>query len=257
MPRAKVYTEDETTATPGDSAAQNSNGESGWEPEAPATPIGVGKHKGRHVDDGSGVCVKCGLVIADIKGTRTSSNAVGRPRSSNSLTIEMVASMLWLGAGVGLEHVQPSWPVVGVIGKPVEREDGTTGASPAKASGRVMQLEAAIAGKRIDKAIKGTVVAKFINAFLSMSGPWAELIPLFLPPLIIGGVAAWPSLVERFPVLRGMMVATMLPVLTEAAKLAEHQAALMGNLEAVSAESINNAMNVIASVLNNEEPTAN
>jgi hypothetical protein len=225
---------------------------SGWEAPASSTPIGTGRHKGRHMDDGNGVCLKCGLVIADIKGSRASSNVV-RPRTSNSLTIEMVASMLWLGAGLGLEHMPPTLPVIGVIAKPVEEGK----ASPAKASGRVMQLEASIAGKRIDKAIKGTVVAKFINALLSMSGPWAELIPLFLPPLIIGGVAAWPQLVERFPVLKGMLVATMLPVLTEAAKLAEQQSALMGNLEAVSAENIAQAVTVISGILSDEGPSGN
>jgi hypothetical protein len=254
MARPKVYADTESDADP---AAQSSDGAAGWEAPASSTPIGVGPHRGRHkyVD---GVCEKCGRKQSDAQAAqaqRTGSTSMGRPRTSNSLTIEMVASMLWLGGGIALEHQPPQTPVIGVIAQPVEREDGTTGASPAKASGRVMQLEASIAGKRIDRAIKGTVVAKFINALLSMTGPWAELVPLFLPPLIIGGVAAWPSVVERFPVLKGMMVAVMLPVLSEAAKLAEQQSELMGNLQAVSAENIAQAVSVIQDMLNNEGPS--
>jgi hypothetical protein len=250
VPRAKVYTDGDTVAE-GDSAAQNSNGEAGW--ETPQTPIGTGKHKGRHVDDGNGVCLKCGLVIADIQRRGTTSRTP-TPRASNSLTIEMVASMAWLGAGMGLQYLPKQTPIIGVIAQPVplRNEQGAQigkGVAPAVAAGRVMQLEASIAGKRIDKAIKGTVVAKFINALLNLSGPWAELVPLFLPPLIIGGVAAWPSILERFPWIKGMMVATMLPVLTEAAKLAEQQATLMGNLEAVSQENIAQAVSVIQDML--------
>jgi hypothetical protein len=243
MARGKVYLDTDTTETT-DTAAQSSNGAAGWE-DAP-TATATGKHKGRHVDDGNGICVKCGQPITQ----RTST--LGRPRSSNSLTIEMVASMMWLGGGIGLEHLPQTVPVIGVIAKPVEREDGSEGASPAKAAGRVMQLEAAIAGKRIDRAVRGTVVGKFINALLNISGPWAELVPLFLPPLLLGGAAAFPALVERFPVLKGMMVATMLPVLTEAAKLAEQQGALMQNLQSVNEETIAQTVNVIQDILSDK-----
>jgi hypothetical protein len=254
MPRTKVYVEGDPD-TSADSAAQNSNGDAGWEAPA-ATPIGTGKHKGRHMDDGNGVCLKCGLIIADIQ-RKGSTPRTGSTRSSNSLTIEMIASMAWLGAGIGLQHLPAQTPLIGVIAQPVALQDAEgrvigEGAAPSVAAGRVMQLEASIAGKRIDRAIKGTVVAKFINAILNMSGPWAELVPLLLPPLIIGGVAAWPSIVERFPVVKGMMIAAILPVLVEASKLAENQAALMSNLESVSQENIAEAVNVINSMLSPE-----
>lgn len=250
MARTKVY---EPAETVGDSAAQDSNGAAGWEAPASSTPIGMAPHKGRHTYR-DGICEKCGRIQSEAQESRpASSKSVGRPSTSNSLTIEMVASMLWLGGGIALEKLPEQTPIVGVIARPVEREDGSLGASPAKAAGKVMQLEASIAGKRIDRAIKGTVVARFINAILNATGPWAELVPLLLPPLILGGAAAFPAFVERFPVLKGMMVATMLPVLTEAAKLAEQQQALMGNLQTVSAENIASAVSVIQGILNNEE----
>jgi hypothetical protein len=255
MARPKVYDNVETSD---DAAAQNSNGDAGWEAPAASTPIGVGKHKGRHMDDGNGVCLKCGLVIADAqRKTATRSTGSTRSSSTNSMTIEMFASMAWLGAGLGLQHLPPQTPLIGVIAQPVALQDAEgrvigEGVAPAVAAGRVMQLEASIAGKRIDKAIKGTVVAKFINALLNMSGPWAELIPLLLPPLIIGGVAAFPALIERYPVLKGMMVASMLPILSEAAKLAEQQSTLMDNLEAVSQENVAQAWSVIQDVLKPE-----
>ncbi len=253
MAREKVYTPVETSD---DAAAQNSNGDAGWEAPAASTPIGVGKHKGRHMDDGNGVCLKCGLVISDIQ-RKGSTPRTGSPRVSNSMTIEMFASMAWLGAGLGLQHLPAQTPLIGVIAQPVALQDAEgrvigEGVAPSVAAGRVMQLEASIAGKRIDKAIKGTVVAKFINALLNMSGPWAELIPLLLPPLIIGGVAAFPALIERYPVLKGMMVASMLPILSEAAKLAEQQSALMDNLGAVSQENVAQAWSVIQDVLKPE-----
>jgi hypothetical protein len=243
VPRPKVYDNVETSD---DAAAQDSNGAAGWEATAAATPIGMGPHRGKHTYR-DGICIKCGQSQSDVqarqqaRGTRTSST----PRTSNSLTIEMITSMAWLGFGKGLELLPEQTPFIGVIATPTQ--EGM--AAPSQAAGRVMQLEASIAGKRIDRAIKGTVVAKFINAILNMTGPWAELVPLFLPPLLIGGAAAFPALIERYPWIKGMMVATMLPVLTEAAKLAEQQSALMGNLEAVSQENIAQAVSVINDML--------
>lgn len=247
---ARRITDDEREAT--DTAAQSSNGQSGWEePEIEAQPIGFAPHKGRHTYR-DGICIKCGRKESDEEKPKT----LAKARTSNNITLEMMASGVWLLAGVGLENLNPEWPVVGPVLKPiaspVEREDGSLGVAPSKAAGRMMQLEATIAGKRIDKALKGTVVAKFINALLNATGPWAELVPLILPPLIMGAVAAYPAIVERFPMVKALMVGTMLPVLKEAAKMADEQEALKEMVGSVDQESIAQAWHEVLKVMASE-----
>jgi hypothetical protein len=238
-----------------DTAAQDTDGASGWEDHpngsTEATPIGFAAHKGRHTFR-DGFCIKCGKAESEVSEGSAKSSSLTRGRSSNNLTIEMLASALWLGAGIGIENIPEQTPFIGIIAKPVERPDGSEGVAPTKATGRMLQLEASIAGRRIDKAIKGTIVAKFLNALLNASGPWAEIVPLLLPPLIMGVAAAYPAVIERFPALKALMVATMVPVLTEAAKLAEQQSELMGVLNQANEQTIAQAINEIQNIMKPE-----
>jgi hypothetical protein len=246
----------ETTEGTTDTGAQNGKG--GWEIPTEtdnATPLGTGELCGtpgapfkRHRWDGD-ICKRCGAVKSAVSasGERKSSGSRtlrGSGKASN--TIETIASLCWMGAGMGFEYLPTRAPLIGRLAEPVERTDGTFGAAPSVAVGRVMQLEASIAGKRIDSALRGTPVGKFIVALLNATGPWAELAPLFLPPLMVGIAAMYPELAERF---KGLMVAAMIPVLTEASKNAEAQAALMSQLEGVNAETVAQAAAVVDSLL--------
>lgn len=237
-----------------DVAAQNGKG--GWETDAQAaTPIGTGTVCGspgaaykRHKWDDQ-ICTHCGATKASVAPERTPrEKGTGGTRTTraSSGTIEQIAGLIWMGAGMGLEYLPSKTPVIGAFAEPVVRPDGSEGASPSTAMGRVMQLEAPIAGARIEKALRGTIVGKFVNALMNASGPWAEILPLFIPPLMVGAAAMYPELAERF---KGFMVAAMVPVLVEASKMAEQQAKLMGQFEDVSAERVAQASALVDSLL--------
>ena len=183
-----------------DTGAQNGKSAGGWEtgPADNATaPIGVGPTCGspgasfkRHKWDDQ-ICTHCGATKASVTPERTP-RTPGTPRTTrvSSGTIEQLVGLLWLGAGLGSEHlIKPETPLIGSFAVPVERADGTSGAAPSVAVGKVLQLEAPIAGKKIEAALRGTAVGKFINALMSATGPWVELIPLMVPPLVIGFAA--------------------------------------------------------------------
>ena len=174
MARTRVFdeTHEETTET---SADQNSNGASGWEsPEA--TPIGMAKHKGRHTYR-NGVCEKCGAIEGETKTSvpRKQGSSLA-PRGKSTIGIHSLISFAWMGMGIALER-QP-W---------ILQESVVEGkAPPAKAVGAVLKMESAVAGKRIDKALRGTPVYAALSKMLDAAGPWADLAPLFIPPLVIG-----------------------------------------------------------------------
>jgi hypothetical protein len=259
MTRNKVYDADTVEAATGDAADQNTNGDSGWETTAPPsdTPIGFAKHTGRHTYR-DGVCVKCGKREGE-PSTPSSSDSPRREltkgRSSGSgMSREMLLALLWLGAGIGLENIpeEVNIPILGPVVERISKPQAEGMASPTKASGRVMQLEAAIAGKRLDKAVRGTLIGKALDWVLSQGGPLTELLPLLLPPIIIGVAASAPALMERFPMIKTMMVGALMPVLAEAAKLQDQQAALVGSLDGVNQEAIAKAVMAIQGFLQAE-----
>ena len=236
-----------------DTAAQNGKG--GWETEqTSASPIGTGAVCGtpgasfkRHKWDDQ-ICTHCGATKASVAPERTPREK-GTPRTTraSSGTIEQLVGLLWLGAGLGSEHlIKPETPLIGAFAVPVEREDGSTGAAPSVAVGRVLQLEAPIAGKKIEAALRGTAVGKFINALMSATGPWTELIPLMIPPLVIGFAALYPDISDRF---KPIMVAMMTPTLSEASRMAEAQSKLMSQLDDVSAENFARAAAAVDAML--------
>ena len=240
-----------------DTGAQNGKSAGGWETDTQnASPIGTGAVCGtpgaaykRHKWD-EDICTHCGATKASVTPERTprSERSTGSTRTTKATsgTIEQIAGLIWMGAGMGLEYLPSKTPVIGILAEPVKRDDDTEGAPPSVAMGRVMQLEAPIAGARIEKALRGTMVGKFVNALMNASGPWAEILPLFIPPLMVGVAAMYPELAERF---KGFMVAAMVPVLVEASKMAEQQAKLMGQFEDVSAERIAQASALVDSLL--------
>lgn len=259
---ARTIDPQETIEGTTDTAAQNG---SGWEVDTATqttAAIGTGTACGspgaaykRHKWDGE-ICTHCGATKSSVTPERTPSTGKRttstRTTKASSQTIEMLAGLLWQGAGMGLEYLPTRAPFIGRLAEPVSRvnpddpSQSIVTAPPSVAVGRVMQLESAIAGKRIDNALRGTPVGKFINALMNATGPWAEILPLFLPPLIVGAAAMYPEFAARF---KGIMVAAMIPVLTEASKMAEQQAALMGQLEGVNAETVAQASALVDSLL--------
>jgi hypothetical protein len=241
MARPKVFEEAQEAPSDETAADQNSNGASGWEvPQESTTPIGVRPHKGKHRFR-DGVCTKCGAIEGQVqpRQQRTSLS----PRGKTTIGIPQLISAVWMAAGIGLEK-QP-W----ILQEPVQ--EGM--APPAVAVARVIKLESAVAGKRIDKALRGTPVYAALTKLLDVAGPWAELAPLFAPPLIIGLASIKPELGEQF---RPMLVASLIPVLIESTKMAEEQARLLAQFEGVTAEVVQQANAIVDSLLSKEDDSS-
>jgi len=239
MARPKVFEEVQEAPSDETAADQNSNGAAGWEVNtATATPIGTGPHKGRHTYR-DGVCIKCGAIEGQTQPRQQRTSLAPRAKSG-SIGIPQLISAVWMAAGIGLER-QP-W----ILQEPTQ--EGM--APPAVAVGRVLKLESAVAGKRIDKALRGTPVYAVLTKMLDAVGPWADLAPLIAPPLIIGIASVKPELGEQF---RPMLVASLIPMLIESAKMAEEQARLLQQFEGVTAEVLEQANVIVDSLLKKED----
>lgn len=239
---ANTYTDEDIEAQ---DASQNSNGSTGWEvgeyrdPNLPAEKLVYAPHRGRHTYR-DGVCIRCGRREDDTTPTKTQRQEITRS-VSKSVSLDTLISGVWMAAGIGLEK-QP-W---------ILRTPAAEGmASPAEAVGKVLQLESAVAGKKIEKALRGTAVYKLLHTFLNSVGPWAKLAPLLMPPLIVGIASVRPDIGERF---RPMMVAAMVPMLVEAAKMQEEQARLVAQMEEVSADMISAANALVDELLGTKQP---
>jgi hypothetical protein len=167
--------------------------------------------------------------------------------------VETIASLLWLAAGVGIEYQ----PLLGR--KPFHAKDDPDGVPVAVAVGRSLQMESAIAGRRIDRALRSNpIVYGIINLFLSHpTAKWAvELGPLLVPPLIVLAAGIMPE--AAFDRLRGVMMTALIPVVVEQAKLIQQQTELMSKMEGMSEDNINMAANMIDALLgkNGEQPNA-
>lgn len=238
MAKTKVFNESQEATTDETAADQNSNGDSGWE-TTPSIPIGVAPHKGRHTYR-DGVCIKCGAIEGQAQPKQPRSSSSISRTTKSVVSLPSLFSAVWMAASIGIEK-QP-WILAESV---VEGK-----APPSVAVGRTMKMESAVAGKRIDKALKGTPVYAALTKLMEAAGPWAELAPLFAPPIIIGLASVKPELGEQF---RPVLVGALIPILIESAKMAEEQARLLQQFEGVTAEVVEQANAIVDSFLNMSE----
>jgi hypothetical protein len=209
-------------------ATTDTNGQSQWEQSAPCK---------RHSYKGGNTCIKCGTP----KPVRIPSRKVsdGEPSergvSAPTKTLRQVLSLTWMGLGVGIEKLPDKW----------ERLE------PIRPVGKVIQYESAVAGTRIQKALRKTALWTPIMAFLRQMGPWTELAPLLAPPIIVGMMSIWPKLQEN-TMLTGMLVAMMIPLAEETKKMAEEQKELMSQMGQFTQENMIEAMGVISEFFGTE-----
>lgn len=215
---------------------------SGWE-TAPETGGTACK---RHRWNGGDTCVRCGATKADVQNARTGSDGsggsvevVGRARQSRGRSgdLETLISIGWAGIGFGISR-QP-W----LLQEPTGRKDSSGDEITVAGSiGAAWSVESAVAGKRIDRALRRTPVYRHIVRWITPAGVAADIVPLFIPPIVVGLAAYKPEVAREFkPLLMGLMI----PVLAEAAKLAEQQAELVANLGNVNDEVIQQASDFI------------
>jgi len=192
---------------------------------------------GRHRWKGGNVCIRCGAPKPQRQPRQAATEATA-VRGVRIGAFETMASMLWGGVGMGVEYQRV------IIGRLTHNKDATEPGKVSGPVGRSLQLEAAIAGKRIDRAFHKAspfwyaVVARFMN-----KATWfTELVPLMVPPTVVGMAAQFPELVERF---KPQVAALMVPVLVEIAKYNQQQAELMSKLEGYNAQTLSEAMDML------------
>ena len=206
----------------------------------------------RHKWAGGETCERC-HVAKPTAATREAkdSSGIARTRAPRTGELETAISLAWMGAGIGIEKQ----PWVGQVymnretGLYVSAKDAGENDRPvtvAEAVGKTIQMESAIAGKRIDRALRRTPLYKILAPYFSTVGLAADLAPLIAPPLLVGLAAARPDIGERF---KPMMVMMLLPVLAEQAKMAESQNELIEKMEGVNQNTIDAASNLIDELL--------
>lgn len=173
-------------------------------------------------------CLVCGAEKpkpGTSRGTRTSVSRGGK----SVAPLDIVLSAGWSIAGTLVSNVvpAPSGPV----------------------AGRVMHMEAGIAGPKLHKALKKTPIYPYIAIASGQFGWLADLGMLILPPVLMGLIAQRPELAKPF---RGVLVTAVVPVIAEAVKHAEQQAALMEQLEGYDAETVAAAEHLIDSLFGGE-----
>lgn len=233
-----IYEQEQETATATDG---------GWEaPHANGSVGTSGKVCVRHrYKGGDGVhCVNCGQA----KETRAASIArtVGG-RTAKAGVLEMPISLAWMGLGWGIEKQNK------VLSEPrkllADGEGEATGIPVSVAVGRTFKMEATVAGKRIDKALRGTPFYRAVAPWFDMAGGLVDVGALFAPPLLVGLAALRPEVVAENPTIRAIMVGTLIPILVEQAKMAERQAELLTKLEGADAATIEQANAIVDSLL--------
>lgn len=203
---------------------------SGWVTEPEAASVCK-----RHRWDGGDVCVRCGASRASVSTQRSTGatvEIVGKARATRvggrTGDLETLISIGWAGMGFGIQR-QPF-----LLQEPTGRLDANgDDITVAKAVSAAWMMESAVAGKRIDRALRRTPVYKHLVRWLTPAGLVADIAPLFVAPLIVGLAAYRPETAQQF---KPMLVAAMVPVLAEAARLAEQQNDLMGKLGDVNDE---------------------
>lgn len=114
---------------------------------------------------------------------------------------------------------------------------------PGPPMGRILQLEATIAGPKVAAALKHTPIYPWLVR--ATVGPWAELMPLIVPPLIVGAVSMNPQLMER---VRPLLLSMILPIVVENMKKAEEQSALIQMMGDVTDQHYQIASSLIDSI---------
>jgi hypothetical protein len=241
MARKAEYTEPDTTeAVPG----EQPTGESGWETPTTAETGNVITPCRRHTFKGGQTCIRC--------GAPRPARAVRAPRAASaggsSESLETVLTLLWGAIGLGIEH-QP------LIGKeprtftlhsinPINDEIIETevkGAPVSVAVGKALQMEAAVAGRRIDRAWRhGSPLSyALVNLFVNKVTWATDLAPLLVAPMV---VALPPAILER---VKPMLAQALIPVLVEQAQMMRKQADAMDNLDQFTKDAVENAESMI------------
>lgn len=196
---------------------EDNTGELNDEPvTAPTNCADLGKrHKFK--DRATGIthdnCLVCGAAKTTPSQTRSTTTSTGGSRKVNSLDTLLTGA--WLALGFAVKNAVP---------KP---------AGPA--AGNMMQIEASVAGPKLHKALKKTPLYPYISIASGQLSWAADLVTLLGPPLLVGFAAARPDIARQF---KPVIVGVMMPVLVEASKKAEEQAALLEKLEGYSEENI-------------------
>jgi len=140
---------------------------------------------------------------------------------------------MWFVAGKVVESYAPE-----PVGEPV---------------GKVLQLEAGIAGPRLHKVLKKTPLYPYIMIAESQVGWIADVGMLVAAPLAVGFAAMNPGAARA---MKPLMVGLLVPVLAEIAKNSGQQAALLESLETYDRETIELASRIIDDIVG-PEPTSN
>lgn len=192
------------------------------------------KFKNRATGEMSETCLVCGNPRSTPTPRSTASSSTEprtRTRGGKTNTLDTILSGIWYAAGAGVRQLVP--------------------APSGAVTGRVIQLEAAIAGPKLHKALKRTPLYPYIALAESQIGWAAEIGMLLAPPILLGLAAARPDIART---MKPMLVGILTPVLAEVAKKAKEQTALLELLETYDAEVIEAASSIIDDLIG-IEPT--
>lgn len=240
MPTKSVELFDET----GERTETSSEG-GGWEAtqaetkaETNAVCVSDAGSFARHKWSGGDICVRCGATKPTPSSETRSST--GRTRRGRAGRLESLLSTAWLALGYGIEK-QPF-----LLSDPVKQGERET-IPPAVAAGRAMQLEAAVAGRKLDQAFSRHPAYRIVARFLDdQGGAFIDIAPLLAMPILVGLAAQNPERAERY---KGMLVTMMIPVLMEQTRMMEEQAELLGKLEGATSETLEQAAEIVNNLL--------
>lgn len=220
----------DTDQTTDENSLQTDN--TGWE----TTPV-VCK---RHSYKGGNICLRCNTPkpVREVSTRVASTDATPTTRggSKNEKVLRSAISFAWFGVGMTIENLPNRFPKL----------------EPISPVGKVLQFESAVAGQRISTALKKTPAWRPIMALMSHVGPWADLAPLVLPPVLVGMMSLRPSL-RNNPTLNSMLIAALVPLMSETAALAQEQAEMISQMSQFNDESVGAAMNMLSNIFGDKE----
>lgn len=208
-------------------AAEADESSAGWQP---ITATICKKHRWQ----GGTTCVRCGAS----KPTKTATRTRTHVATARTSPLEEIIALTWGGIGAGIQR-QPWFlkkPRTFLIdGQEIE------GKPISVALGQSLQMEAAVAGRRIDRAFrKGSpLLYALVSTFLDKVTWVSDIGPLLIPPLI---ATAPPQVVQE---MKPMLMSMLIPVLVEQAKIAQQQKELMDKLGMLNKEVLDQAEKII------------
>jgi len=209
----------------------------GFVETAPSEPRTCKRHRWL----GGNTCVNCGALRERV----TRQTGVTRTRgSSRTGDLETFISMAWMGMGFAVQH--RVWTHIPGMPQP-DLENKPDVAGPV---GYALRIEAAVAGRRIDRTLRKTTIYGPLVKFFTPIGVVSDLAPLALPPLVVGMAAFKPEAIET---LKPILIPMLAPIFAEAAKLAEQQRQLLGKVEAINDETLQNTSDFIDSIINSSK----